>query len=193
MREDGSLHYTVPAITDPHPVDGNGPLHIADSWDIALYLDKKYPDPPLFPNGTKGLQKLFIDIADDLLCSDKLFTHFILSGTFAQLTEESKPYFRRTREKRFRKTLEELILPPGEVKDRILKDTKEKFTKCAGYMEGGMVMPPHYVYADLVNAAVMIWIKVTSAEEVWPLVIQWDDGKWVKLLDDVEEKYGQVV
>jgi len=193
VRKDGSLYHSVPAITDPHPIDGTGPFHVADSWDIALYLDKKYPVPPLFPNDTKGLQKLFVDIADDLLCPFKLFEHFILPGTFAQLTEESKPYFRRTREKLFGKTLEELVLPPGEKRDQTLKETKEKFTKCAGYMEGVMVMPPRYVYADLANAAVLMWIKVTSAEEVWPMIVQWDDGKWVKLLDDIEEKYGQVV
>ena len=191
--KDGSLYHSVPAITDPHPIDGTGPLHVADSWDIALYLDEKYPDPPLFPNGTKGLQKLFNDTTDNLLTPFKLFAYFLLPGTFAQLTEESKPYFRRTREKHFGTTLEELILSPGEKKDQTLKEAKEKFTKCAGYMDGGMVMPPHYVYADLANAANLIWIKVTCAEDLWPMIAQWDDGKWVKLLDDIEEKYGQVV
>jgi len=193
VRPDGQLYYSVPAITDPHPVNSPSPIHVSDSWDIAVYLDKKYPEPPLFPHGTEGLQKFFVEKTEGLLLPRDLYHGFIVNGTFAQLTEESKSFFRETREKRFGKRLEELAIPPGEKRDAVLKDAQEKYLKVAEYMVGGSVMPPHFVYADLVTAGILMWVKVVCAEDVWPIMAKWDDGKWGKYVDEFDAKYGQVV
>lgn len=193
VRPGGQPHYTVPAITDPHPINSLGPIHVSNSWDIAVYLDKKYPDPPLFPHGTESLQKFFLDKTEGLLLPMDLFTGFLLKGSFAQLTEESTSYFRTTREEAFGKKLEELAIPPGEKRDAALKDAEKKYSKIAEYVVGGSVMPPHYVYADLVIAAILMWAKVTCAEDVWPIIAKWNGGKWCKFVDELDAKYGQVI
>lgn len=51
----------MPTIVDPsRRTPSGGPTVIADSWNIAEYLDTAYPSPGLlFPKGTKALQALF--------------------------------------------------------------------------------------------------------------------------------------
>ena len=46
---DGSERYTVPTLSDP-----NTGAIVTDSWVIAEYLDKTYPEKPIFPPGSKG-------------------------------------------------------------------------------------------------------------------------------------------
>jgi glutathione S-transferase len=50
----GKPEYTLPAIHDP-----NTGTFVSDSFRIAQYLDKTYPDRPLIPEGTAGLQSAF--------------------------------------------------------------------------------------------------------------------------------------
>jgi hypothetical protein len=52
---DGAAFYTLPAIHDP-----NTGKTISDSFDIAQYLDVTYPERPVLPLGTEGLQSAFI-------------------------------------------------------------------------------------------------------------------------------------
>ena len=55
-KPDGSPTWTVPAIYDPKTKTG-----ITESFAIAEYLDKTYPDTPLLiPPGTRTLQKAWI-------------------------------------------------------------------------------------------------------------------------------------
>jgi hypothetical protein len=62
-KPDGTPFHMVPVIVDPsRRAPSGGPLVLSDSWVIAEYLDKEYPTSgPLFPQGTKALQKLFHD------------------------------------------------------------------------------------------------------------------------------------
>jgi glutathione S-transferase len=47
----GEGHYTLPAIRDP-----NSGEVVANSMDIAMWLDKKFPERPVLPAGTAALQ-----------------------------------------------------------------------------------------------------------------------------------------
>ncbi|KAG1727814.1 hypothetical protein EDB19DRAFT_1941889 [Suillus lakei] len=49
-RRDGSEVYTVPVLSDPN----TGSL-ITDSLEIASYLEKTYPEKPIFPNNSEPL------------------------------------------------------------------------------------------------------------------------------------------
>jgi len=62
-KANGKPHYTLPVIVDPsRPSPSGGPTVVSESFLIAEYLDEAYPDTrPLFPAGTKALQKLFTD------------------------------------------------------------------------------------------------------------------------------------
>ncbi|KAG8687802.1 hypothetical protein FRC08_011760 [Ceratobasidium sp. 394] len=56
--------YTLPVIADPSSDPDGQPTYISDSFDIAVYLDDKYPAPKypaVLPIGTRPLQKIFVD------------------------------------------------------------------------------------------------------------------------------------
>ena len=54
---DGKGYYSTPMIVDSE----TGEM-IVDSWKIAEWLDKKFPEgPTLFPSGTQAAIKLFED------------------------------------------------------------------------------------------------------------------------------------
>jgi glutathione S-transferase len=52
----GAGKHTLPAIADP----ATG-ARLADSLQIAHYLDERYPERPLFPAGTEAQQNTFVD------------------------------------------------------------------------------------------------------------------------------------
>jgi glutathione S-transferase len=54
-KPDGSPFYTLPAIRDPETGKS-----LADSFEIAKYLDKQYPARPVIPVGTEAQQASFV-------------------------------------------------------------------------------------------------------------------------------------
>ncbi|KAG1834933.1 hypothetical protein DFJ58DRAFT_821159 [Suillus subalutaceus] len=62
---DSSDVYTVPVLSDPN----TGAL-ITDSLEIASYLEKTYPEKPIFPNNSEPLIRAF----------DSAYMSLILSG-----------------------------------------------------------------------------------------------------------------
>ena len=96
-----SGHGTVPVLVD-------GERTVADSWQIALYLDAAYPDrPPLLESDqARGTAKVF-----KFWCEQNVhppLLHIIMPDLFANLHERDKAYFRESREKRFGATLEQI-------------------------------------------------------------------------------------
>src|SRR6201996_3117345 len=132
--EKGRPYYTVPAITDSATSDT---VHVSDTWNIAIYLEKKYPDPPLFPPSSVGLQKFFKDGASELLAPNGVFVPFIMPGTYDLLNEPSRVFFKETREKWYGKRIEE-CLPAEESRemDDALTLAKKRFDQLNEYFEG---------------------------------------------------------
>ena len=91
---------TVPVIKD-------GSTVVADSWNIAVYLDEAYPQRP----------GLFANVESRALA--EFFAHWVVRGPqaavfkvilldiFERIHEKDKAYFRASREKRFGMTLEQ--------------------------------------------------------------------------------------
>lgn len=199
--EKGQPYYTVPAITDSST---STIIHVSDTWNIAMYLEKKYPDPPLFPpsSGSLGLQKFFKDGASELLAPDGVFVPFMLPGTYDLLKEPSQIFFKETREKWYGKKIEECSPAEGSKEmDDALKLARKRFDQLDGYFgekasseDGSLVMGNgQIVYADFVIGSMLVWIKASCASSLWPHVIKWHDGKWEMFLNALVEKYGQVV
>jgi glutathione S-transferase len=102
----------IPSIGDGKqktvPVIEDGPRLIADSWNIANYLEKQYPDHPSLFGGPAGhaltlfIQSWVVDVLH------RAIIELILRDIYDQLDEGDKNYFRATREKRFGRTLEDV-------------------------------------------------------------------------------------
>ena len=88
------------------PVLVDGENTVSDSWQIAKYLETEYADGPSLKlqNG----EVLFIKFWTETILHPELLK-FTLMDIHDSLTEKDKKYFRESREKRFGKTLEEVV------------------------------------------------------------------------------------
>ncbi|MCH2047783.1 MAG: glutathione S-transferase family protein [Trichodesmium sp. ALOHA_ZT_67] len=93
---------TVPVI-----VDGNkGDKVVADSWNIANYLEETYPDKPsLFGSYEAKSQTMFIDSWNSSLLG--ILAPIVLYDVFENIDPKDQPYFRESRESFLGKSLEE--------------------------------------------------------------------------------------
>ncbi len=96
----------------PVLVDGN--KTIADSWEIARYLDAAYPNAPsLFGGLTAESEALFIKFWCEQTIHP-IVLRLILLDIFRHIHARDKAYFRSSREQRLGMTLEEFAQPTDE-------------------------------------------------------------------------------
>lgn len=89
------------------PVLADGDQYVDDSFEIALYLDRAYPDrPPLFEGDAHVAASRLIETWANTTFGP-LIMRMICLSIWEVLEETDRPYFRETREKRFGQTLEE--------------------------------------------------------------------------------------
>lgn len=181
-KPDGSPYYTLPAIHDP-----STNTYLADSFTIAEYLEKTYPDTPsIFPHGTASLQHAFIFALTPSLTPVRTL---IVPLIFPKLgTKHSEEYFRRTREDKFGKTLED-ILPVGNERIELWAKFREgmnQVDKCMAKTDakGPFVMGDTISWADFLLSGGLIWFKLVWGEESeeWKEVASWNGGRWDNLL-----------
>ena len=92
---------TVPALRD-------GARLVADSWQIARYLEEAYPERPSLFGGPGGeAVTRFVQSWSGAVLHSGLIT-LIVADIWQRLLPEDQEYFRRTREQRFGRTLEEV-------------------------------------------------------------------------------------
>jgi glutathione S-transferase len=90
------------------PVLVDGETVVSDSWEIALYLDRAYPDRPrLLPQGGAA-HALFLNAWADQILQGGI-ARLIVADIWQALRPEDQPYFRQSREKLFRKPLEAVV------------------------------------------------------------------------------------
>lgn len=78
---------------------------VSDSWNIAIHLERSFPERPLFDSRSAQASAHFINSwADTVLIP--LFASINMLDVMKILHEDDRAYFRETREKRFGVTLE---------------------------------------------------------------------------------------
>ena len=100
------------------PVLIDGSKTIADSWEIAKYLENAYPDRPSLKleNG----EVLFIKFWSETVLQPEMLQLLVLD-IHDNLRPEDQSYFRESREKMLGKTLEEVVANRQERLPRIQK------------------------------------------------------------------------
>jgi glutathione S-transferase len=159
----GGGHKTIPVIED-------GATQVCDSWAIANYLEETYPDrPSVFgdgasgdapggaPGGARGFS-LFLQHWGMRNISFPLL-HIIIKDIYDRLDEADQPYFRETREKRFGKTLEELVENRDETMVQFRDNLKPLRTVLADqrYLSGAAPLYPDYIVT-----AALLWVRIMS-------------------------------
>jgi len=96
------------------PVLRDGDTVVHDSWDIALYLDRTYPERPRLIDVPQALGVTnFVRSWAQTALTIPVFKTIILD-LFNGLAEKDKDYFRSSREERFGMPLEKFALPAAE-------------------------------------------------------------------------------
>jgi len=179
---DNSDLYTVPVLSDPN----TGTL-ITDSWLIAEYLDKTYPEKPIFPHSSNGLIDAFYAASTGLL---KPGSKFIILRASQILNEPSTEWYIRTREEVLREKFDEFS-PEGPKRDAHWAAIKKCFDAMKTWYDkssGKWLMGDTFSYADILAVSGLLCFKKIFREEEWERICSWHDGKWEKLLSDVEKE-----
>lgn len=152
---EGGVSKTVPVIRD-------GDRVVADSFDIALYLDDTYPDRPTLFGGDGGkAMARFVE----------RWTQFNVNAWLVKaavvdihdcLAPEDQTYFRATREKRFGKRLEDVPLGRDERRQAFYENLEPLRSMLSMQPFIGGETP---LFADYIVAGAFQWVRVTSTFE----------------------------
>jgi glutathione S-transferase len=99
----------VPVLVD----DGKS---VSDSWNIAVYLDERYPERPLFACAEARSEALLIKFWIERTVHP-FITRMGVGDFMSTLHEKDKPYFRESREKRFGMPIEQYMQTREQARD----------------------------------------------------------------------------
>ncbi|KAF5348611.1 hypothetical protein D9756_009572 [Leucocoprinus leucothites] len=186
---DGTSLYTSPSI-----IDEATKTPVTDSYKIAEYLDKAYPNtPPVFPPGTEVFQAAFYDQVNELI--GPLWPLLLPRIPRNLLNPPSAEYFTRTRSVLFGMPLSHAE-PQGEKKIEAWQRVQVVFEIINGWLSkssGPYFMGDTVTFSDFVIAALLDGIRICFGEESkeWKNVQTWNDGRWKTFLTSLE-KYANV-
>ncbi|KAJ7695495.1 hypothetical protein B0H17DRAFT_1272240 [Mycena rosella] len=169
-HQDGSSFYTLPIIKDP----STGQV-VGDSFEIAVYLDKTYPNAPsLFPPSTIPLQQAFNVHVDAAF------------GPFVILFVQSMPLNPDNAEITKATFCERAGKEKWEGKERARTFIKfeaalGELAKLYRHTDGPFMNGGTPVYADIIFGGWLAFMNATLPAKEWEDVQKWHDGLWGKL------------
>jgi glutathione S-transferase len=146
-----------------------------------------HPDTPtLFPRGTEDAIVAFNTQFEPTVA--RALAKLLVARTWAQLNEESKPYFRSTRERLFGQTLESLT-PPGAgtvARWAAVRSALEPFAKDADArgQSDTFLFGERETYADIVVVGWLGWARRVWGPDTqeWAEVETWHGGRWGRIM-----------
>ena len=149
----------APHQSDKVPVFIDGETSVADSWAIANYLEDTYPDRPSLFGGEGGrAMGRMLNWWGDTVVLMGVFP-MIASDIHGHLRPVDQTYFRKTREARLGKTLEEAAANRDEAVEgfRAALNPMRLTLKTQPYLGGAS---PNY--ADYIMFGTFQWARATS-------------------------------
>ncbi|KAG5637414.1 hypothetical protein H0H81_004672 [Sphagnurus paluster] len=181
-RSDGRPVYTLPVIVDPtrNPMR---PEIFANTNHIAEYLEAAYPARPVFPDGSRAVQALFVHYIQEVFAKPLLpimvpLSHqqLQLRGHGARVPQQMAPAL------------------SGPQREQAWQAVKEQFDflarildKNSGDGDGTVTMGREVSYADFALCSVLIWIERMAAHDGWTRVRTWNNGRWLRLWERCRE------
>ncbi|WP_185983244.1 glutathione S-transferase family protein [Aureimonas mangrovi] len=154
---EGGTDRTIPVIRD-------GDTVVQDSFAIAEYLEATYPDRPTLFAGEGGRAAARFVEAWSFKTLHPLVTQIALMDIFDMLDEPDRAHFRRTREQRFGRRLEEV--PCGAAPERIaaLNAALEPLRTMLGHQP--FIGGSSPLFADYIVFGALQWLRVSSPANV---------------------------
>jgi glutathione S-transferase len=177
---------TLPVISVPSK-DGKGPpTVIADSLNIALYLDHEYPDTPsVIPPNTAALQASFCALLPSLLSPN--LRPLLMPSTIQRLDDRGSQYFVKMRLDWYGFDVNKL--PDRDTSLGKLQQAFSSLHEILNTNRGelpadaspvwvmGSVGP---TFADFALGSFLSWIKLMGDDDLWTALASWNAGRWVK-------------
>jgi len=186
FRSDGRPVYSLPVIVDPLR-SRSAPIVLSNVNSISEYLESTYPARPVFPEGSRAMQSLFVHYIQEVFAKPLL--PILVPLTHQALPERSQAHFRGTGSG-------PLPVPmTGQQREQAWRAVKEQFDFLANILDknsgpdgNGIVSMGHDVsYADFALCSVLIWIERVSPHDGWARVRQWNNERWVRLWDKCKD------
>ncbi|KAI0674342.1 hypothetical protein C8Q78DRAFT_1116508 [Trametes maxima] len=185
-KPDGRPVYTLPVIVDTLRSRGT-PTVRSNANGIAEYLEAAYPARPIFPEGSRAMQALFVHYVQDIFVKPLL--PIVVPLTHQRLPEPSQTHFRR----------DDTSTPnpgalDGQQRERAWVAVKEQFNFLAmildkNYSDGNGViaMGRDVTYADFALCSILVWLEKVSPLDCWARIRDWNGGRWAKLYSRCQE------
>ncbi|KAJ7454424.1 hypothetical protein FB451DRAFT_1049711 [Mycena latifolia] len=184
-RADGRAVYTLPVIVDPTR-NAQVPQILSNTNNIAEYLEASYPTRPVFPEGSRALQTLFVHYIQEVFAKPLL--PIMIPITHDRLPERTQSHFHGTSRSRTPLPASSHPLPPGPQREHAWQLVKEQFDFLAVILDknvgdgDGVVAQGHHVsYADFALCSVLLWIEQMAPHDGWAHVREWNGGRWARL------------
>ncbi|CAE6469430.1 unnamed protein product [Rhizoctonia solani] len=194
--------YTLPVIADPSPSPGGKPTYVMDSFDIAVYLDNKYPAPEypiVVPLGMRNIQRLAVEhiMGVGISFAPVILPYVAMRPGF--LDEKGHEYYTRTRKAMFGKDLSEVM----ESSEENWKKAKSKWETLGNSLDlegedGPFVMGKQMTFVDFALGCMLQAVRKYEGGEMmlWKDMSSWQDGLWGAFWTEiarVEENSSEVV
>ncbi|KAJ6502832.1 hypothetical protein C8R47DRAFT_1106910 [Mycena vitilis] len=186
-RSDGRPIYTLPVVVDPTR-NPKAPQILANTNNIAEYLEAAYPTRPVFPAGTRALQTLFVHYIQEVFVKPLLPIMVPLSHQ--SLPERSQSHFRGYPGAGLGSPQSFQMLAPGPQREQAWLAVKEQFDflsvildKNVGDGDGIVACGHELSYADFALCSVLLWIQRMAGQDGWGRIREWNGGRWVRLWD----------
>ncbi|EJF63718.1 hypothetical protein BD309DRAFT_184004 [Dichomitus squalens] len=179
-RSDGRPVYTLPVIIDPLR-SMSAPVVLSNPNTIADYLETAYPARPVFPEGSRALQALFVHYIQDVFVKPLL--PILVPLTHQRLPERTQAHFSRGA----------APTPPptamvGPQREQAWNAVREQFDFLAGILDkntsdgnGAVAMGRDVSYGDFALCSVLIWVEKVSPHDCWARIREWNGGRWARL------------
>ncbi|KAG5644427.1 hypothetical protein DXG03_008522 [Asterophora parasitica] len=181
VRSDGRAVYALPVIIDTtrNPMK---PEVLANTNHIAEYLEAAYPARPVFPEGARAVQTLFVHYIQEVFAKPLLpimvpLSHQQLQMRGARVLQHPAPAYLS-----------------GPQREHAWQAVKEQFDflamildKNIGDGDGTVAMGRDVSYADFALCSVLIWIERMAAHDGWARVRTWNNGRWHRLWERCRE------
>ncbi|KAJ7136395.1 hypothetical protein C8R43DRAFT_1020634 [Mycena crocata] len=206
QRPDGRPIYTLPVISPrkiPPPAlntdliqvivdptrNAQAPQILSNTNNIAEYLEACYPARPVFPEGSRALQTLFVHYIQEVFAKPLL--PIMVPITHDRLPERTQSHFHGSSRSRTPMPMSpsgHAALPPGPQREHAWQLVKDQFDflalildKNVGDGDGVVAQGHHVSYADFALCSVLLWIEQMAPHDGWARVRDWNGGRWARL------------
>ena len=123
-RPDGRPIYTLPVIVDP-TVNPASPIIISNANNIAEYLDAAYPARPVFPEGSRAVQTLFVHYIQEVFIKPLL--PILVPVSHRRLPERTQSHFRTSGGSSSNEAERPHAMPAGPQREHAWRAVQEQF------------------------------------------------------------------